>query len=225
MFATDTITFNGLSNSNKEIETVNDETSADQIESVTNNLTINLENECEQGCTKEIQTKTSNNSSIYVSSQEIKLDNKQIYKIKDGNYAESFKQVTVYNDIIITFIQESLSSQMIIFDFNANELKNITIFDDEQNRKFAIYPRYSQTEFFNVTNDGIISFVGTKHTQGEANTYILDTGNTVNLCNENISDDSIVSGIFKMTYTGNNSFSDITYSSTKTTVKDIKNCV
>ena len=117
-------------------------------------------------------------------------------------------------------------SSIIIYDFSGKTIKSIDLFNDEQGRTFRIFQSYSQDERFNVSTDGIISFAGTKHIQGAANTYIDNSGATIDLCTqgENINENEIVSGIFEMTYLGNYSFSDITYVSTKTTVKDIKSC-
>ena len=66
----------------------------------------------------------------------------------------------------------------------------------------------------------------TANSRKQDNTYIDNSGNTIDLCTqgENIDDSEIVAGIFKISYLGNNSFSDISYVSTKTIVKDIKSC-
>ena len=133
--------------------------------------------------------------------------------------------VGFYNDIIITLQTESLDCSMIIYDFSGNIIKRINLFNDEQGKMFHVSPKsYSSKESFNVTNDGVISFVGTKHIQGSANTYIDNSGNTIDLCTQgdNISNNEIVSGIFKMSYLENNTFSNITYVNTKTTENYIK---
>ena len=103
--------------------------------------------------------------------------------------------------------------------FEYKELKS----KEKNNRLFNVYLRYSDTEIFNVSSDGKVLFVGTKHLQGGAGTYLTDDGKTINVLEDNtIADDSIVSGIFEFSYLGNNTFSDIKYVSTKMVVKDLK---
>ena len=209
--------YNNFDNENNIIE--NQEINQNVI---TNNLTL-LADECVNGCSKTINNKNGD-SILFINSNEIKLDNKEILKFKEGAY--SLLQVNVYNDIIITLQTFSLSSSMIIYDFSGNIIKEIGLFYDSQGRMFSVYPNYKQDKHFNVSDDGIISFTGTKHIQGSANTYIDNGGNTIDLCTqgENINNDEIISGIFKMAYLETNSFSEISHVSTKTTVKDIKSC-
>lgn len=116
---------------------------------------------------------------------------------------------------------------MIIYDLEGNIIKEITEFVDENNKLFNIYLWYDTNNSlaFNVSNDGKIEIVGTKHLQGVANTYMLDNGIEIDLCStNNISDDEIVKGIFEFSYLGGKQFSDIKYNSTTTTVKEIKSC-
>lgn len=230
LFATDTISLNNKQTSNnitqqEENSDNNDTTQIDNNGTNKDNLTIIIDDNpnAENKYTKTIQT-NKGDKILYVSDKEIKLDDKEILKLDDG--AEYLQQVTVYKDLIITEQLFSLSPSMIIYDFDGNILKNITLFSDEQGRIFHMYLHYKENEPFNVSDNGIISFVGTKHLQGAVNTYIDNNEATIDLCTqgENIDENEIVSGIFKMTYLGNYSFSNITYVSTKTTVKDIKSC-
>lgn len=221
--ATETIVFKSTATNDNQQNTENQSNEQNENKNtITNNITL-LENECENGCNKTISN-INGDSTLYVSSNEIKLDNTQILKFGEGPY--SLKQVSIYNDIIITLQTESLGSNIIIYDFSGKVIKTIGLFNDEQGRVFWAYLRYSDTEYFNISDDGIISFLGTKHLQGVANTYIADSGDTIDLCTqgENINENEIVSGIFKIAYLGKNSFSDINYVSTKTTIKDIKSC-
>ena len=224
LFATGTISFKSTTTADNGQSSENQDSIQEDNE-ITNNLTIVLdENPTKNNENSKTISTPNGEETLYVSSKEIKLGNTQILKLADG--AEYLKQVSVYNNIIITGQSFSLGYSMIIYDFSGKEIKKITLFNDEQGRIFNVYPRYSENEYFNVSSDGVISFLGTKHTQGAANTYIDDTGNTVDLCTQGIAinDNEIVSGIFKMTYKGDNSFDDIIYVSTKTTVKDIKSC-
>lgn len=190
---------------------------------VKNNLTVIPDNECASGCTKNITSVDGNKLDLYIDNDEIKLGDTSILKFEEGPY--SLDQVSVYDDVIITFQGASLSSFIVIYDFNGNELKLIKIFNDEKGRTFYAYKSYSDNKVFNVSDDGIISFVGSKHVQGAVNTYLTD-GGEIDLCTqgEDISDDEIVSGIFKFQYLDDYSFSEIKYVSTKEVVKDIKNC-
>ena len=108
-----------------------------------------------------------------------------------------------------------------------SEVKTISRFIDKDGNQYQIYPSYSQNEIFNISDDGTISFAGTKHIQGGlASSYITNLGETIDLCENGneYKDDEIVSAIFKMKYLGNYKFDDISYVSTKTTIKDIRNC-
>ena len=98
---------------------------------------------------------------------------------------------------------------------------------DLDGNQYQIYPSYSQNEIFNISDDGTISFAGTKHIQGGlSSSYINNLGETIDLCESGneYKDNDIVSAIFKMKYLGNYKFDDISYVSTKTTIKDIRNC-
>ena len=229
LFATNTITFNHKEIKN-EIEnqknTSTKENEDKDTKEVLNNISVifSEEKECENGCQKKIST-TSGEKILYVSQSEIKLDDKVIYKAAEGPI--SLLQVSVYNDIVIFFETESLISKMYIYDINGNEIKTITRFSDKDGNQYQIYPSYSQNEIFNISEDGTISFAGTKHTQGgAASSYITNLGETIDLCESGneYKDDEIVSAIFKMKYLGNYKLDDISYVSTKTTIKDIRNC-
>lgn len=214
LFATGTITLKSNDVDNNETNTNNND--------IYNNLTIVLD---DNPNSNKVYTETimahNKNEVLSVSSSEIKLGNKQILKLEPSPI--SIRQVSVYNDIIITL---QINSSIIIYDFYGNEIKKIGLFSDEQGRTFVSYPGYNLEKSFDLSSDGVISFVGTKHTQGIANTYINDNGNQIDLCTqgENIDDNEIVSGIFQISYLGNNNFSDIKYVSTKSIIKDIKNC-
>ena len=229
LFATNTITFNHKEIKN-EIEnqenTSTKENEDKDTKKVLNNISVifSEEKECENGCQKKIST-TSGEKILYVSQSEVKLDDKVIYKADEGPI--SLLQVSVYNDIVIFFETESLISKMYIYDLEGNEIKTITRFIDKDDNQYQIYPSYSQNSIFNISEDGTISFAGTKHIQGSsASSYITNLGETIDLCesgNEH-KDNDIVSAIFKMKYLGNYKFDDISYVSTKTTIKDIRNC-
>lgn len=229
LFATNTITFNHQKIKN-EIEnqenTSTKENEDKDTKEVLNNISVifSEEKECENGCQKKIST-ISGEKILYVSQSEIKLDDKVIYKAAEGPI--SLLQVSVYNDIVIFFETESLISKMYIYDINGNEIKTITRFIDKDGNQYQIYPSYSQNEIFNISEDGTISFAGTKHIQGGlASSYITNLGETIDLCESGneYKDNDIVSAIFKMKYLGNYKFDDISYVSTKTTIKDIRNC-
>lgn len=223
LFVTNTISFNS-----NEITTDNIENNQSTEDSIKNNLTITLSNtlsdECAKGCTKTILNKNGSKSKLYVSSSEVKLDETSILKFDEGAFHLS--QVTIYDDIIITVQGFSLGNSMIIYDFNGNKIKTINKFNDNNGRLFAVSPKFSDNKSFNISDEGIISFIGTKHTQGVANTYITDSGNTIDLCTQgdSILDNDIVSGIFKFKYLNNYEFSSIEYVSTEEIVKDIKLC-
>ena len=228
LFATNTITFN-----HKEQDTYKNPHPEDtsvkedkETKEVSNNISIifSEEKECENGCQKKVST-TSGEKILYVSQSEVKLGDKVVYKAAEGPI--SLLQVSVYNDVMIFFETESLISKMYIYDINGNEIKTITRFSDKDGNQYQIYPSYSQNEIFNISDDGTISFAGTKHIQGGlVSSYITNLGETIDLCENGneYKDDEIVSAIFKMKYLGNYKFDDISYVSTKTTIKDIRNC-
>ena len=228
LFATNTITFN-----HKEQDTYKNPHPEDtsvkedkETKEVLNNISIifSEEKECENGCQKKVST-TSGEKTLYVSQSEVKLGDKVVYKVAEGPI--SLLQVSVYNDVMIFFETESLISKMYIYDINGNEIKTITRFIDKDGNQYQIYPSYSQNEIFNISEDGTISFAGTKHIQGGlASSYITNLGETIDLCESGneYKDNDIVSAIFKMKYLGNYKFDDISYVSTKTTIKDIRNC-
>ena len=229
LFATNTITFNHQKIKN-EIEnqenTSTKENEDKDTKEVLNNISVifSEEKECENGCQKKVST-TSGEKILYVSQSEVKLDDKVIYKAAEGPI--SLLQVSVYNDIVIFFETESLISKMYIYDLEGNEIKTITRFIDKDDNQYQIYPSYSQNAIFNISEDGTISFAGTKHIQGgSASSYITNLGETIDLCESGneYNDNEIVSAIFKMKYLGNYKFDEISYVSTKTTIKDIRNC-
>ena len=229
LFATNTITFNHKEIKN-EIEnqknTSTKENEDKDTKEVLNNISVifSEEKECENGCQKKIST-TSGEKILYVSQSEVKLGDKVVYKAVEGPI--SLLQVCVFNDILIFFETESLISKMYIYDLDGTEVKTISRFIDKDGNQYQIYPSYSQNEIFNISDDGTISFAGTKHIQGGlASSYITNLGETIDLCENGneYKDDEIVSAIFKMKYLGNYKFDDISYVSTKTTIKDIRNC-
>ena len=229
LFATNTITFNHQKIKN-EIEnqenTSTKENEDKDTKEVLNNISVifSEEKECENGCQKKVST-TSGEKILYVSQSKVKLDDKVIYKAAEGPI--SLLQVSVYNDIVIFFETEALISKMYIYDIEGNEIKTITRFIDKDDNQYQIYPSYSQNAIFNISEDGTISFAGTKHIQGgSASSYITNLGETIDLCESGneYKDNEIVSAIFKMKYLGNYKFDDISYVSTKTTIKDIRNC-
>ena len=229
LFATNTITFNHQKIKN-EIEnqenTSTKENEDKDTKEVLNNISVifSEEKECENGCQKKVST-TSGEKILYVSQSEVKLDDKVIYKAAEGPI--SLLQVSVYNDIVIFFETEALISKMYIYDLEGNEIKTITRFIDKDDNQYQIYPSYSPNAIFNISDDGTISFAGTKHIQGgSSSSYITNLGETIDLCESGneYKDDEIVSAIFKMKYLSNYKFDNISYVSTKTTIKDIRNC-
>lgn len=162
-----------------------------------------------------------NNHNVYVDERTLKIDNKVFCELDDINY---LYQVSFYDDIIITSQSFSLGHWFDIYDYDGNVIKEINLFRDNENRLFHAYLRYSDDEIFNVSNSGVISFVGTKHVQGDAGTYLTDNGNEINILYDkyDIDDDSVVEGIFEISYLGNNNFSDIKCVKTIETFKEFK---
>ncbi len=159
------------------------------------------------------------------------VDNNILFKLEDINFLH---QVTFYKDIIITFQSVGTSGMILIYDYDGNIIKSIDKFKDNYERLFYTSSRYSNTEYFNVSSDGKILFVGSKHLQLAAGTYLTDNDTEINLLGgdedinslykeNNIDDNSIVSGIFEFSYLGNYSFGDIKYVSTNSTIKDLIN--
>lgn len=162
------------------------------------------------------------NHSVTYSSKSLKVDDKTIVELEEGAYY--LYQVSFYDDIIITSQSFSLGHWFNIYDYDGNVIKEINLFRDNENRLFHAYLRYSDDEIFNVSNSGVISFVGTKHVQGVAGTYLTDNGNEINILYDkyDIDDDSVVKGIFEISYLGNNNFSDIKCVKTIETFKEFK---
>ena len=166
-----------------------------------------------------------NNQSVTYSSKSLKVDDKTIVELEEGAYY--LWQVTFYDDIIITSQSFSSGHWFDIYDYDGNVIKKIDLFRDNNNRLFKAYLRYSDNEIFNVSNSGVISFVGTKHVQGGAGDYLTDDGKWINILygNDDISNidgNSIVKGIFKFSYLGNYTFSDIEYVKTLETFDEFK---
>lgn len=161
------------------------------------------------------------NHNVYVNERTLKIDNKVFCELNDINY---LYQVSFYDDIIITYQSVGTSGSFVIYDYNGNVVKKIEKFKDDENRLFYTYLRYSDDSVFDVSSEGKISFVGTKHLQGAAGTYLTDDDKVINLLvdDNNIADSDIVSGIFEFSYLGNNNFSDIKFVDSRSTVKDLK---
>jgi len=162
-----------------------------------------------------------NNHNVYVDERTLKIDNKVFCELDDINY---LYQVSFYDDVIITYQSVGTSGSFVIYDYNGNAVKKIEKFKDDENRLFYTYLRYSDDNVFDVSSEGKISFVGTKHLQGAAGTYLTDDDKVINLLvdDNNIADSDIVSGIFEFSYLGNNNFSDIKFVDSRSTVKDLK---
>ena len=163
--------------------------------------------------------------SFSFNSKYLKVDDKTIVELEEGAYY--LWQVTFYDDIIITSQSFSSGHWFAIYDYDGNVIKKIDLFRDNNNRLFKAYLRYSDNEIFNVSNSGVISFVGTKHVQGGAGDYLTDDGKWINILygNDDISNidgNSIVKGIFKFSYLGNYTFSDIEYVKTLETFDEFK---
>ena len=221
LLGTNKISFSGKKVKQNESSISND---TKNNETIANSLSVVFSKECEDGCEKKINT-TSGEKTLYVSPSEIKLDDKDIYKASEGPI--SLQQVSVYRDIIVLLETEALNSNMYIYDLDGNEVKVFSRFVDKEGNQYQIFPSYSQAEVFNISNDGVIRFAGTKHIQGgSASSYITNSGDVIDLCEteDEYQDDGIVSAIFEMSYLDNYQFSDVSYVSTKTTVKDIRNC-
>ena len=162
-----------------------------------------------------------NNHNVYVDERTLKIDNKVFCELDDINY---LYQVSFYDDVIITYQSIGTSDSLYIYYYNGNAVKKIYKFKDNEIRLFYTYLRYSDDNVFDVSSEGKISFVGTKHLQGAAGTYLTDDDKVINLLvdDNNIADSDIVSGIFEFSYLGNNNFSDIKFVDSRSTVKDLK---
>lgn len=166
--------------------------------------------------------KSIGNRDVYINERTLKIDGKTFLTLDTIDY---LMQVTFYDDIVITYQSIGLSGSLIVYDYNGDVIKEINKFRDDKNRLFYTYLKYSDADIFDVSDDGNIMFIGTKHLQGSVGTYLTDADETINVLNEenDITDDNIVSGIFEISYLGNSKFGDIKYVSTKTVVSDLRN--
>ena len=134
---------------------------------------------------------------------------------------ESFDQITVYNDIIIISSHEFLMQYLKIYNLLGSKIKDLSEFTDEQNRYFASWGSYSETEKFHVEKDGTIYIPGSKHRQGWGKDYINNNGETIDYCQkEDKNQEEVISAIFKLKYKGNKKFSNITFEKMLNQAKD-----
>lgn len=182
-----------------------------------NITTFKIEDECKTNCEKTINV---NNISykVNVSNNNIKINEKNIISVPEDEMMWQFLQVSIINNNIIVLNQNGLSRWLDFYDLNGNLIYKINYFTDNNGRLFSFYDNE-----FKIDKEGNIEFEGTKHTQGASNFYITETG-IINLCEQDINDNEIVSGIFSLKYNGDNNFSQITYKETTKVVKDIKKC-
>ena len=182
-----------------------------------NITTFKIEDECKSDCEKTINIDNSSYK-INISNNNIKLNDKNIISASKDEMMLKFLQVSIINDNIIVLKQNGLSRWLDFYDLDGNIIYTIDYFADNKGRIFAFYD-----DSFKIDKNGNIEFKGTKHTQGLANTYITKTG-IVDVCEQNIDDSEIVSGIFQIKYIGNNTFTQINYKETIEVVSDIKSC-
>ena len=194
------------------------------------NYSTTMLKDCEEKCYTLIGTQygeevlAMTSKEVLIKASELREEPKQILKFEDAQH--SLIQVSTYKDTIITLQEASSSLSIVIYNFSGEVTKTFNVLNDEKGKVFKISPTYSDYEAFKVSEKGTVSFVGTKQVSNDPNIYMDDKGNNINLCTQgaNIKDDEIVSGIFKMTYLKENTYSDVKYASTKTTVKDVKAC-
>ena len=220
----DKVITNMTGNNESNNVNINDSQNGNTSYSVKNNVTIltdiNINNECVNGCSEIINTKDGKQITVIASEKKLNIGDNEI--VSFGNDSIFLYQTTILDDIVITL----QNSQIVIYNLDGKKIKIIGLFTDREGRLFHTYSRYSDDIDILVSDDGKISFVGTKHFQGVANTYMNDYGDTIDICKDgyNISDDEIVSGIFEFSYLGNENFTDIKYVKTKITFADLKNC-
>lgn len=180
-------------------------------------LTFNINKECQDVCENTINI---NNDSykINVSNKLIKINDNNSISIPSNEKLWEYIQVSVIKDIIVVLNQNCLSRWLDFYDFEGNIIYTVDYFADNKGRIFTFYD-----DSFKIDKNGNIEFEGTKHTQGISNSYITETG-IVDVCEQNINDSEIVSGIFQIKYIGNNTFSQINYKETIEVVSDIKSC-
>lgn len=153
-----------------------------------------------------------------VSNKLIKINDNNVISVPSNENLWEYIQVSIVNDIIVVLNQNGLSRWLDFYDLDGNIIYTIDYFTDNKGRIFAFYD-----DDFKIDKNGNIEFEGTKHIQGASNTYITKTG-IVDVCEENIDDSEIVSGIFQIKYIGNNTFTQINYKETIKVVSDIKSC-
>lgn len=130
----------------------------------------------------------------------IKVNDNNSIPIPSNENLWVYIQVSVIKDIIVVLNQNCLSRVLNFYDFEGNIIYTVDYFADNKGRIFAFYD-----DSFKIDKNGNIEFEGTKHTQGISNSYIIETG-IVDVCEQNINDSEIVSGIFQIKYIGNNTF-------------------
>lgn len=153
-----------------------------------------------------------------VSNKLIKINDNNVISVPSNENLWEYIQVSIVNDIIVVLNQNGLSRWLDFYDLDGNIIYTIDYFTDNKGRIFAFYD-----DDFKIDKNGNIEFEGTKHIQGASNAYITKTG-IVDVCEENIDDSEIVSGIFQIKYIGNNTFTQINYKETIKVVSDIKSC-
>ena len=181
------------------------------------NLTFNISKECKDVCEEAINI-DNNLYKFNISNKLIKINDNNVISVPSNENLWEYIQVSIVNDIIVILNQNGLSRWLDFYDLDGNVIYTIDYFADNKGRIFAFYD-----DSFKIDKNGTIEFEGTKHTQGASNTYITKTG-IVDVCEQNIDDSEIVSGIFQIKYIGNNTFTQINYKETIKVVSDIKSC-
>lgn len=180
-------------------------------------LTFNISKECKDVCEDTINI-GNNSYKFNVSNKFIKINDNNIISISSDENLWEYIQVSIVNDIIVVLNQNGLSRWLDFYDLDGNIIYTIKYFTDNKGRLFTFY-----NNSFKIDKDGNIEFEGTKHTQGISNSYITEIG-IVDVCEQNIGDSEIVSGIFQTKYIGNNTFTQINYKETIKVVSNIKSC-
>lgn len=180
-------------------------------------LTFNTSKECQDDCEDTINI-DNNSYKFNVSNKLIKINDNNVISVPSNENLWEYIQISIVNDIIVVLNQNGLSRWLDFYDLDGNIIYTIDYFADNKGRIFAFYD-----DSFKIDKNGTIEFEGTKHTQGASNTYITKTG-VVDMCEQNIDDSEIVSGIFQIKYIGNNTFTQINYKETIEVVSDIKSC-
>ncbi len=186
--------------------------------------------------TKEVKNRisiTSENIEESLKEYEInKIDDKIVMKVNktslilnDNPIFETtndiIKEIEVYDNIIALYVISNDLAYLNIYDLDGKLLKEIKDFTVDDN--YYVLKINTKDRSTLELSDNSIIFTGTKHQNGSTNSYILDKDNVIDLCEKEISDDGIVTALFKIEYSGTE-LGDISFYETKETVKDYKTC-